>query len=84
MNTEKKIEPFIKAAWFDADGEKEAFLKELKRLNLPVSNLALELSKNQSQLKAEASTDNAPATKNITAMNISAQPQVIIHQEISW
>ena len=53
------------------------------RENLPVSNLALELSKNQSQLKAEASTDNAPATKNITTMNISAQPQVILHREIS-
>ena len=35
------------------------------RENLPVSNLALELSKNQSQLKAEASTDNAPATKTL-------------------
>lgn len=33
MNTEKKIEPFIKAAWFDADGEKEAFLEELKRMS---------------------------------------------------
>ena len=33
MNTEKKIEPFIKAAWFDADGEKEAFLEELKRIS---------------------------------------------------
>lgn len=33
MNAEKKIEPFIKAAWFDADGEKEAFLEELKRIS---------------------------------------------------
>lgn len=33
MNTEKKIEPFIKAAWFDADGEKEAFLEELRRIS---------------------------------------------------
>lgn len=33
MNKEKKIEPFIKAAWFDADGEKEAFLEELKRMS---------------------------------------------------
>ena len=27
----KKAEPFLKSAWFDADGEKESFLKELKR-----------------------------------------------------
>mgnify|MGYP004510309703 CR=1 FL=1 len=33
MNAEKKIEPFIKAAWFDADGEKDAFLEELKRIS---------------------------------------------------
>lgn len=33
MNAEKKIEPFVKAAWFDADGEKEAFLAELKRFS---------------------------------------------------
>lgn len=33
MNAEKKIEPFLKAAWFDADGEKEAFLAELKRIS---------------------------------------------------
>lgn len=33
MNAEKKIEPFIKAAWFDADGEKDAFLQELKRIS---------------------------------------------------
>lgn len=33
MNVEKKIEPFIKAAWFDADGEKEAFLAELRRIS---------------------------------------------------
>ena len=33
MNAEKKIEPFLKAAWFDADGEKEAFLTELKRIS---------------------------------------------------
>ena len=33
MNAEKKIEPFLKAAWFDADGEKESFLAELKRIS---------------------------------------------------
>lgn len=33
MNAEKKIEPFLKAAWFDADGEKEAFLAELRKLS---------------------------------------------------
>ncbi len=33
MNAEKKIEPFLKAAWFDADGEKEGFLSELKRIS---------------------------------------------------
>lgn len=33
MNVEKKIEPFIKAAWFDADGEKDAFLAELKHIS---------------------------------------------------
>ena len=33
MNEEKKIEPFLKAAWFDAYGEKEAFLAELKRIS---------------------------------------------------
>lgn len=27
----KKAEPFLKSAWFDADCEKESFLKELKR-----------------------------------------------------
>lgn len=27
----KKAEPFLKSAWFDADEEKESFLKELKR-----------------------------------------------------
>lgn len=31
MNAAKQIEPFLKAAWFDADGEKDVFLKELKR-----------------------------------------------------
>lgn len=31
LNTEKKLEPFVKAAWFDSFGDKEAFLKELKR-----------------------------------------------------
>lgn len=33
MNAEKKIEPFLKAAWFDADGEKESFLAVLKRIS---------------------------------------------------
>lgn len=33
MNADKKIEPFLKAAWFDADGEKEGFLAELKRIS---------------------------------------------------
>lgn len=33
LNSEKKIEPFVKAAWFDSDGEKDAFLAELKRLS---------------------------------------------------
>lgn len=31
INAEKKAEPFIKAAWFDADGDKDAFLRELKK-----------------------------------------------------
>ena len=31
LNAEKRAEPFLKAAWFDADGEKDAFLRELKR-----------------------------------------------------
>lgn len=30
MRTEKKIEPFVRMAWLDAFGEKEAFLSELK------------------------------------------------------
>lgn len=33
MNSEKKIEPFLKLAWFDSDGEKESFLSELKRIS---------------------------------------------------
>lgn len=33
LTAEKKIEPFLKLAWFDADGEKEAFLAELKRIS---------------------------------------------------
>lgn len=33
MNSEKKIEPFLKLAWFDSDGEKERFLLELKRIS---------------------------------------------------
>lgn len=33
MNSEKKIEPFLKLAWFDSDGEKESFLLELKRIS---------------------------------------------------
>ena len=31
LNAEKRAEPFLKAAWFDADGEKDAFLRELKK-----------------------------------------------------
>lgn len=31
LNAEKKLEPFVKVAWFDSFGDKEAFLKELKR-----------------------------------------------------
>lgn len=31
LSNGKKAEPFLKSAWFDADGEKESFLKELKR-----------------------------------------------------
>lgn len=30
LNAEKKAEPFLKAAWLDADGDKNAFLRELK------------------------------------------------------
>lgn len=30
---DKKIEPFLKAAWYDSDCEKEAFLKELERIS---------------------------------------------------
>lgn len=33
MNSEKKIEPFLKLAWFDSNGEKESFLLELKRIS---------------------------------------------------
>lgn len=31
LNSEKKLEPFVKAAWFDSYGDKDVFLKELKR-----------------------------------------------------
>ena len=31
LSKEKKAEPFLKSAWFDADGEKDSFLKELKK-----------------------------------------------------
>lgn len=31
LNSEKRLEPFVKAAWFDSCGDKDAFLKELKR-----------------------------------------------------
>ena len=42
MNAAKQSEPFLKAAWFDADGEKDAFLKELKRYsNFTVIDQAL-------------------------------------------
>lgn len=33
MNSEKKIEPFLKLAWFDSEGEKESFLLELKHIS---------------------------------------------------
>ena len=33
LSLEKRIEPFLKGAWFDADGEKEAFLEQLKHLS---------------------------------------------------
>lgn len=33
MSAEKKTEPFLKAAWFDAGGEKESFLSELKHIS---------------------------------------------------
>lgn len=31
LTAEKRIEPFLTAAWFNAEGEKEAFLRELKK-----------------------------------------------------
>ena len=44
----------------------------MRRVILPVSILAFELSKNQCQLNTEASIDSIPATKNTTQMNIVA------------
>lgn len=50
MNSEKKIEPFLKLAWFDSNGEKESFLLELKR----ISNFnAIEQSLNKFGRKAQ-------------------------------
>lgn len=33
MNKDKKIKPFLKDAWYDAHGEKERFLEELKNIS---------------------------------------------------
>ena len=42
LNAEKKMEPFLKLAWVDADNNKDAFLKELKRYsNFDAINQAL-------------------------------------------
>lgn len=50
MNSDKKIEPFLRLAWFDSNEEKESFLLELKR----ISNFnAIEQSLNKFGRKAQ-------------------------------
>ena len=54
----------------------------MRRVILPVSILAFELSKNQCQLNTEASIDSIPATKNTTQINIDAHFIVLVFLSI--
>lgn len=47
-------------------------MRAIVLLNVPVSNFAFELLKNQSQLKIAASSESMPATKNNIQINIVA------------
>lgn len=50
LSSKKKAEPFLKSSWFDADGEKEAFLEQLKKYS---NFISIEQSLNRFGRKAQ-------------------------------